>query len=87
VDVTVKLGLIKILHKQFDVCEEACVSSLTLLTLESDMACRRKSDVDIQCPVEKGPYNVTQTVALPREIPPGIISCSACPAFLILTIF
>ncbi|KIM85297.1 hypothetical protein PILCRDRAFT_817296 [Piloderma croceum F 1598] len=54
VDVTVKLGLIKLLHKQFDVCEEA-----------------RKSDVDIQCPVEKGPYNVSQTVALPKEIPPA----------------
>jgi len=54
VDVTVKIGLIKLLHKQFDVCEEA-----------------RNSDVDIKCPIEKGEYNVTQTVALPKEIPPA----------------
>jgi len=54
VDVTVKLGLIKLLHKTFDVCEEA-----------------RKSDADIQCPVEKGEYDVSQTVALPKEIPPA----------------
>lgn len=73
-DVTVKLGLIKLIHKQFDVCEEACVSSFALLTSESDTARRRKSDVDIQCPVAKGPYNVSQTVALPKEIPPGMIS-------------
>lgn len=24
-DVTVKIGLIKLLHKQYDICEEACV--------------------------------------------------------------
>ncbi|KAG6820105.1 hypothetical protein H0H93_005252 [Arthromyces matolae] len=51
-DVTVKLGLIKLLVKQFDVCEEA-----------------RKANATIQCPVERGAYTVTQTVALPREIP------------------
>jgi hypothetical protein len=54
VDITVKLGLIKLLQKRFDVCEEA-----------------RNSDVDIECPIEEGPYNVTQTVALPKEIPPA----------------
>jgi hypothetical protein len=74
VDVTVKLGLIKLLHKQFDVCEEACVSSPDCLpTPEFNTTRRRKSDVDIKCPIQEGPYNVSQTVALPREIPPGII--------------
>ncbi|KAF7966635.1 hypothetical protein HWV62_37593 [Athelia sp. TMB] len=51
-DVTVKLGLIKLLHKQFDVCEEA-----------------RNAEADVQCPVEVGDYTVSQTVALPKEIP------------------
>jgi len=51
-DVTVKLGLIKLLSKRFDVCEEA-----------------RSANVSIQCPVEEGKYTVSQTVALPKEIP------------------
>lgn len=53
-DVVVKLGLIKLLTRRFDVCEEA-----------------KKNDAEIQCPVEAGEYKITQTVALPREIPPG----------------
>ncbi|KAI9631962.1 ML domain-containing protein [Dioszegia hungarica] len=52
VDVTVKLGLVKLLQKTFDVCEEA-----------------RNNNASVQCPVEAGPYKVTQTVELPREIP------------------
>ncbi|PPR00490.1 hypothetical protein CVT24_005550 [Panaeolus cyanescens] len=51
-DVTVKLGLIKILSKTFDLCEEA-----------------RKANATIQCPIEPGQYTVTQTVALPKEVP------------------
>jgi len=51
-DVTVKLGLIQLLKRRFDVCEEAT-----------------KANVSVQCPVEPGDYHVTQTVALPREIP------------------
>ncbi|KII93573.1 hypothetical protein PLICRDRAFT_100762 [Plicaturopsis crispa FD-325 SS-3] len=51
-DVTVKLGLIKLLQKQFDVCEEA-----------------RNANATVQCPIEKGDYEVVQTVALPKEIP------------------
>ncbi|KAG8928056.1 Phosphatidylglycerol/phosphatidylinositol transfer protein [Tulasnella sp. 418] len=53
-DVTVKLGLIKLLHKRFDVCEEA-----------------EKNNAEIQCPVEAGFHDVTQTVELPKEIPPA----------------
>ncbi|KAF7966634.1 hypothetical protein HWV62_37591 [Athelia sp. TMB] len=56
VDVTVKLGLIKILHKQFDLCEEA-----------------RNAHASIQCPAEPGDYEVSQTVTLPKEIPPGTL--------------
>jgi len=51
-DVTVKLGLIKLLQKEFDLCEEA-----------------RNANVSVTCPVEKGEYEVVQTVTLPREIP------------------
>ncbi|KAG8219873.1 hypothetical protein J3R82DRAFT_852 [Butyriboletus roseoflavus] len=51
-DVVVKLGIIKLLTKRFDVCEEA-----------------RAANTSIQCPVEKGDYIVSHTVALPKEIP------------------
>ncbi|KAI0361208.1 hypothetical protein OH77DRAFT_1391654 [Trametes cingulata] len=53
-DVTVKVGVIKILQKEFDICEEAS-----------------KANASIQCPVEKGTHKVTQTVTLPKEIPPA----------------
>ncbi|KAI0830688.1 ML domain-containing protein [Trametes gibbosa] len=53
-DVTVKVGVIKLLQKEFDVCEEA-----------------EKANASIRCPVEKGHHEVTQTVALPKEIPPA----------------
>lgn len=52
VDVTVKLGLIKLLQKEFDVCEEA-----------------RHANASVQCPVQPGPYTVSETVELPQEIP------------------
>ncbi|KAF5356009.1 hypothetical protein D9756_003831 [Leucocoprinus leucothites] len=51
-DVTVKLGLIKLLTKTFDLCEEA-----------------RNANASVQCPAAPGPYEVEQTVSLPREIP------------------
>ncbi|CAO3670481.1 unnamed protein product [Rhizopus stolonifer] len=54
--VDVKLGLIKLIHKTFDICEELR---------------NHKDEVDIQCPIEKGPLKVFQTVTLPKEIPPG----------------
>ncbi|TBU48180.1 ML domain-containing protein [Dichomitus squalens] len=53
-DVTVKAGPIRILHKEFDLCEEA-----------------RNANTTIQCPVEEGTHKVTQTVSLPKEIPPA----------------
>ncbi|GAA6043384.1 hypothetical protein JCM8097_005298 [Rhodosporidiobolus ruineniae] len=51
-DVTVKLGLIKLLTKRFDVCEEL-----------------DKADAELQCPIKPDTYSITQTVALPAEIP------------------
>ena len=71
-DVTVKLGLIKVLHKEVDLCEEAYVLYLILRcgsligTLFS-----RSAEVDISCPVEPGTYKVKHTVELPSQIPPG----------------
>ncbi len=31
----------------------------------------RNSDMELQCPVKKGEYTITQTAQLPKEIPPG----------------
>ena len=54
VDVVVKIGLIRLLSKRFDVCELA-----------------EENDAEIKCPIAPGTYNLTQVVALPREIPPA----------------
>ncbi|KZT43803.1 hypothetical protein SISSUDRAFT_1057339 [Sistotremastrum suecicum HHB10207 ss-3] len=56
-DVAVKLGLLKLLTRTFDLCEEA-----------------RENDAEVQCPIEAGYYEVSQTVALPKEIPPAVFS-------------
>ena len=82
-DITVKLGLIKLLQKRFDICEEAYVSPtppFLLATLGFNITYRSKSDLDIKCPVQVGEYDVSQTVALPKEIPPGTIHHSIHPA-------
>ncbi|KAG8954980.1 Phosphatidylglycerol/phosphatidylinositol transfer protein [Tulasnella sp. 424] len=71
-DVTVKLGLVKLLSKRFDICEEAYVmkfeaqvaATYTYLIFLSE-----KANADIQCPVEQGYHKVVQTVDLPKEIP------------------
>ncbi|GJJ09615.1 hypothetical protein Clacol_003838 [Clathrus columnatus] len=54
VTVQVKVGSIKLLTKELDVCDEAS-----------------NANAEIQCPVEEGDYTVTQSVALPAEIPPA----------------
>ncbi|CEG78597.1 hypothetical protein RMATCC62417_13176 [Rhizopus microsporus] len=53
-EVVVKLGLVKLLHKTFDICEE----------LKNN-----RDNVNIQCPIEKGPIEIKATAGLPREIP------------------
>jgi len=68
--VTVKLGLIKLLQKRFDLCEEAYVV-LSFLPYGQLTSLRRNANATVQCPVEPGSYHVTHTVALPKEIPPG----------------
>ncbi|KAJ3737145.1 ML domain-containing protein [Lentinula guzmanii] len=69
-DVTVKLGLIKLLSKTFDVCEEAYVLSV-LIYIQTSSLRSRNANASVQCPVEKGQYVVSQTVDLPKEIPPA----------------
>ncbi|KAI8335997.1 ML domain-containing protein [Choanephora cucurbitarum] len=53
-DVKVKMGVVQLLHKRFDICNE----------LE-----KNKEDVEIQCDIQKGDLTVTQKVTLPKEIP------------------
>jgi len=74
-DVSVKLGLIKILQKQFDLCNEAYVSVIfAVFEIPSLRYLRRNANTSVQCPVEKGTYEVEHTVALPKEIPQGELS-------------
>jgi hypothetical protein len=40
--------------------------------MKTDSTLRRKNNATVQCPVEPDTYNVEQTVALPKEIPPGM---------------
>lgn len=48
-NVLVKLGAVKLLHKKFDLCGELD---------------KNKDDVEIQCPVEKGPLTVSMKIFL-----------------------
>ena len=71
----VKVGRIKILHKEIDLCEEASVQACCpYYPLIELFLSRRNANVSVQCPVKKGVYHVTQTVTLPKEIPPGTYS-------------
>jgi hypothetical protein len=69
--VVVKVGVIKILQKEFDLCEEACVLS-SYSECPADRISSRKAHASISCPVEKGEHTVEHTVELPKEIPKGI---------------
>lgn len=74
-DVTVKLGLIKLLTKRFDLCEELCVALSSLFTLERILTRVKIPSVNIksslQCPIEPGTHDFTASVDLPAEIPRG----------------
>jgi hypothetical protein len=43
---------------------------ITLINQEADL-CEYVSNVDLQCPLEEGETELTKSVDLPREIPPG----------------
>ena len=68
-DVTVKLGLIKLLQKQFDICEEAYVLLYFCRGEANEISANANSTV--QCPVKPANYKISQTVELPKEIPKG----------------
>ena len=68
----VKLGLIKLLQKDFDICEEAYASPLPFpcFPVANPFPSRsRNANATVQCPITPGSYDVSQTVELPKEIP------------------
>ncbi|GAA5810717.1 hypothetical protein MFLAVUS_004143 [Mucor flavus] len=56
-DVQVKLGVVTLIRKKFDLCE----------TLEDN-----KDKIDLQCPIERGDLKIIQKITLPKEIPKAI---------------
>lgn len=42
---------------------------IKLLSTTADL-CEKVSNVDLECPVKKGPIKITKDVELPKEIPP-----------------
>ncbi|KAI8637055.1 ML domain-containing protein [Parasitella parasitica] len=54
--VIVKIGVVQLLRKTFDICDELH---------------KHEDDVALQCPIEKGDLTVTQKITLPKEIPKG----------------
>jgi ML domain len=74
-DVTVKLGVVKLLTKEFDLCEEAYVFLvLPIFAIPTGFFSRRNAQLEVQCPVKRGDYLVEHTVVLPKEIPQGELS-------------
>ncbi|KAL2061652.1 hypothetical protein VTL71DRAFT_7029 [Oculimacula yallundae] len=43
---------------------------IKLLSTQADL-CEQVKNVDLACPIEKGPITITKEVQLPKEIPPG----------------
>ncbi|KAI9167123.1 Phosphatidylglycerol/phosphatidylinositol transfer protein [Paramyrothecium foliicola] len=43
---------------------------IRLITTKADL-CEQIGNVDLECPVEAGELNITKSVDLPKEIPPG----------------
>lgn len=44
---------------------------ITLINQETDL-CNQVKNVDLECPLEKGPLELTKSVNLPSQIPPGM---------------
>ncbi|KAI9054672.1 hypothetical protein LZ554_001824 [Drepanopeziza brunnea f. sp. 'monogermtubi'] len=49
---------------------------IRLVNTEADL-CKQVSNVDMECPIKKGPITITKDVELPKEIPPGKYSVFA----------
>jgi len=43
---------------------------ITLINQEANL-CDQVKNVDLECPLEKGPLELTKSVELPKQIPPG----------------
>lgn len=43
---------------------------ITIIKQTADL-CEAVKNVDLECPLEKGPLKLTKEVALPSQIPPG----------------
>lgn len=43
---------------------------IRLVNTQADL-CEQVSNVDLECPIKKGPIKLTKEVELPQEIPPG----------------
>ncbi|KAL6936500.1 related to Phosphatidylglycerol/phosphatidylinositol transfer protein [Hanseniaspora guilliermondii] len=56
IEVTVKLGLIQILKKNFDLCE---------------LLYENKDDLGLECPVSPGTYKLLKEVEIPPQAPAG----------------
>jgi hypothetical protein len=66
------MGVVKLVSKTFDLCEEAYVFlKLAVSTNPTQFHFRRNAQADVQCPVSEGNYVVEQTFALPKQIPQG----------------
>jgi len=49
---------------------------IRLVNTQADL-CEQVSNVDLECPIEKGKTTITKDVELPKEIPPGKYSVFA----------
>lgn len=74
---TVKLGLIKLLTKRFDLCDELSVPSLESRPEYSTDPSAYSANINssLACPLEPGDYSFSHTVELPMEIPRGTWAC------------
>ncbi|WP_455361824.1 ML domain-containing protein [Streptomyces sp. SYSU K21746] len=73
IDVTVKLGLIKLLRKQFDLFAELRASSTTVGQAAVNMTVDQQKDSTIPA----GEFTLTYTFALPKEMPRARFDVSA----------
>jgi hypothetical protein len=46
---------------------------IRLISTKADL-CEQITNVDLECPVDKGKLSITKTVSLPAEIPPVSVS-------------
>ncbi|KAK0118254.1 Phosphatidylglycerol/phosphatidylinositol transfer protein [Cadophora gregata] len=55
---------------------------IKLLSTQADL-CEQIKNVDMECPIKKGPITITKEVQLPKEIPP--VSCHATTPVILFT--